>query len=58
MEPFSSVRAEQIENALAPPPLGSTATKKCCTLSLRRTRSFAQSAVSSLCAFARFGASL
>jgi len=32
--PFGIVRAEQIENALAPPPDGSTATKKCITLSL------------------------
>ena len=32
--PFGIVSAEQIENALAPPPDGSTATKKCMTFSL------------------------
>jgi len=32
--PFGIVSAEQIENALAPPPDGSTATKKCMTFNL------------------------
>lgn len=32
--PLGIVSAEQIEKALAPPPDGSTATKKCITLSL------------------------
>ena len=35
--PLGIVRAEAIENADAPPPLGSTATKKCMTLSLPRS---------------------
>ena len=34
MKPLGMTRIEQIENAEGPPPLGSTATKKCCTLRL------------------------